>query len=450
LTQIPPGVLCVQINVARTGTTSSFNMMAGQSSAALALGTIPAGTTTIGAAAFNLACGSVTGSTNADWVGAPVSVTVKPGINPQVNITLVPNVGSTVGVSFVNPAIALAAGEGFTLAIGTTGSLRGWGGNSTGVLGDGTLTNRLAPVASTQLGTFSSVAAGQAHVCAVSSAGGLSCWGSNFWGQLGDGTFTNRVPPSVTQPFTSGIKQVDLGNSHTCVIKTDNTVWCAGYNGDGELGNGTTTTSTTFVIATNGVDQVSAGPLLTCARSIVGQIVCWGLNSNGQVGNGTAGGNVTTPSTIGNFFGVAEVSAGYAHACARRFDGTVWCWGANNAGQVGDGTTVDRSSPVQVVGINSAVQIAAGVAHSCAHLQDATIRCWGLNQSGQLGNGSGTNALTPAFVLNLTGPTDLVAGSYHTCARLDSGNVACWGDNGAGEIGDGTTSNRFVPTNPAW
>lgn len=141
-----------------------------------------------------------------------------------------------------------------------------------------------------------------------------------------------------------------------------------------------------------------------------------------------------------------EIRAGGDHICARLSNGTVWCWGSNAKGQLGDGTVVERNAPVQVGGITSAVALALGDAHTCVLLSDATVRCWGFNGSGQLGDGTTTDRHSPVAVTGLTGVSEIGAsiGANHTCARL-GGFVKCWGDNTYGQLGDGTTTNRSSP-----
>jgi alpha-tubulin suppressor-like RCC1 family protein len=406
------------------------------------------GTSSVQAAAYNLACGSVTPSTTPDWVGPPVSVEVQAGLNPQINLTLSPNVPSTVNVSFVTPAVGLGAGALHMLAVGGSGSVRAWGFNNFSQLGDGTTTLRTSPVATTVLGgPVTSLAGGFYHSCALTAAGALQCWGYNFDGELGDGTTNSRAVPF--QSFASGVKQVDAGDIHTCVVKTDGSAWCTGGNGSGQVGNGTTTPALTFVQVLNNVEQVSAGTSSTCARLTTAIVSCWGNNNSGQIGQGTTGGSILSPTQITGFNAVAEVSVGSAYACARKSDGTVWCWGNNAYGQLGDGTTVDHSAPVQVPGITTAVQITTAI-HTCARLQDETVRCWGRNQEGQLGDGSGKNSSTPVTVRDLVGVAEIVSGQSFSCARLDTGAVQCWGNNQDGQLGDGTQTSRFAPASVAF
>jgi hypothetical protein len=205
LSQVPAGVLCVQITVARGNVASLFNVMSGQSSASMNIGPLEPGTTTIRAAAFNLACASVTSNTTPDWIGSPISVDVKPGASSQVNLTLQPNVMTNVSVDFISPAAALGRGFIHTFAISAAGTVRGWGNNGLGQLGDGTTTSRSSPTAIPALASVASISGGVDHSCAVTNVGALQCWGDNGVGELGDGTTTSRTTP--TQIIASDVKQ---------------------------------------------------------------------------------------------------------------------------------------------------------------------------------------------------------------------------------------------------
>lgn len=187
---------------------------------------------------------------------------------------------------------------------------------------------------------------------------------------------------------------------------------------------------------------VATGFFHSCALRPGGAVECWGDNSNGQLGDGTTTTRLTPVAVVG-LTGATAIAAGGNHTCALLTGGTVSCWG-DNGGDVGDGTTTQRTTPVSVVGLTGVVAIAAGNSHSCAVLSDGTAQCWGLNILGALGDGTTTNRTTPVPVQGLTGAKAIAAGA-HTCALLTGGGISCWGDNSHGQLGDGTTANQLTP-----
>src|SRR5881628_3908724 len=246
------------------------------------------------------------------------------------------------------------------------------------------------------------------------------------------------------------------GGLHTCMRLPDGTVQCWGRNNFGQLGNGVgSLTSSSVPVAVRGLTtatRVVTGDAHTCALLGDGTVQCWGVGDSGQRGDGTFNNISTVPvAVVGLTNAVAVAARGY-HSCALLGDGTVRCWGRNVDGQLGDGTIANpatgppgSSTPVQVSGITGAAAVIAGGYHTCALLADGTAWCWGRSDDGQLGNGARASASTPVPVTNLTGVTAMTAGFYHTCALLPNGTVWCWGRNDEGQLGDGTTVGRPAP-----
>lgn len=238
-----------------------------------------------------------------------------------------------------------------------------------------------------------------------------------------------------------------MGNGFSCATLTDGTVQCWGLNGNGQLGDGTTTDRSTPV-QVSGITtatQVSFGTVHACATLTDGTIECWGENGYGRLGDGTT----TDRSTPVQVFGITTAThvsvSDDRHSCALLTDGTVQCWGHNSRGQLGDGTTTDSSTPVQVSGITTAAQVSSGDSHSCAALQDGTVQCWGYNPYGQLGDGTTTTRSTPVQVSGITTATQVSASHQHSCATLQDGTVQCWGRGANGRLGDGTNSDSATP-----
>jgi len=297
-----------------------------------------------------------------------------------------------------------------------------------------------------------SLATGNIHTCAVVGGGG-KCWGDNLNGQLGDGTQTPRLTPVDVGGLSGAVAiTASVGNDHTCALTSGGGLKCWGNNGNGQLGDNSTSRRLLPVDVnglTSGAAEVKAGEFHTCARTATGGVKCWGLNGNGQVGDGTQSERHTAVDATGLTSGVAAIVTGTTHSCALTIAGAVKCWGLNANGQLGDGTPTQRLTAVAVSGLSSGVAaLTAGTAHTCALTTAGGVKCWGLNTNGQIGDGTTTQRLTPVDVSGLTsGVTAIAAGQTHTCALVTSIGVKCWGQNSEGELGDGTAGTRPFPGN---
>jgi alpha-tubulin suppressor-like RCC1 family protein len=292
------------------------------------------------------------------------------------------------------------------------------------------------------------LAGGAAHSCRVTSVETVRCWGSNTSGQLGDGTTASRPTPATVPGLGKGVLAVTAGEAHTCAVLVTNTVRCWGDNAFGQLGDGTTTSraTPTPVPGLTGVIGISARRDHTCALRAGGSVRCWGYNVHGEVGDGTTT-NRRSPTPVVGLTGATEITTGSWHSCARFTGATVGrvsCWGSNSRGQLGDGTTTDRHTPVEVSGLTGTTAVAALGSSTCA-LRPASVRCWGFNHHGQLGTGTTANRTTPGFVTGITNPAGLAGGLYHACARLTTGAVRCWGAADEGQVGDGGLTERHTP-----
>ena len=325
------------------------------------------------------------------------------------------------------------------------GTVKAWGGNYSGQLGDGTKTNSLTAVDVGSLTNVAAISRGVDHSLALKSDGTVWGWGYNAVGQLGNGTTISSSTP-VQMGTLSSITAISGGDYHSLALMSDGTVWSCGYNNYGQLGNRTTTNSSNPV-QVNGLSAVVAivgGGYHSIALKSDGTVWTWGLNLSGQLGNGTTD-NSSTPLQISGLTGVVAIAAGRWHSLATKSDGTVTAWGFNPYGQLGNGSTTNSSTPTPVSALTDVAAIAGGGFHSMALKTDGTVWTWGDNLFGQLGNGSTVKSLAPVHVSNLTGAKAIAGGSFHSLALKPDGTVTTWGYNSYGQLGNGTKVNSPIP-----
>lgn len=339
----------------------------------------------------------------------------------------------------------VATGDSFTCGVKTDGTVWCWGRNNLKQLGDGTTTNRTRPVQVTGLTGATQVIAGQGWACVLKSDGTVACWGDNSSGQLGDGTTTGRSAPAVI-PDLTGVTQISGNFQHVCVRLSDSTARCWGWNVLYQLGDGTTTSRLSPVAPSNltGVAQISAGVFQTCARLNDGTVRCWGAGNHGGLGDGNGTYSTSTKTIPTGLSDVAQIASGtgWNNACALLTTGVLKCWGLNDNGQLGDGSTTSRWTPVISGSFPAAISaVDLGMYISCAVLVDTTATCWGWNGMGALGDGTTVSRWVPTLVSGLSGVNQISPNYYHTCAVLSDTTVKCWGRNTYGELGNGTTTN---------
>jgi alpha-tubulin suppressor-like RCC1 family protein len=344
--------------------------------------------------------------------------------------------------------LSIAAGREHSLQLWNEAEVWAWGANSYGQLGDGTTTNRSAPV-KVPLTFVTNLAAGTHHSLARRSDGTLWAWGANWAGQLGDGTTTNRSLP-VQVPGLSNVRMLVAGPNHSLAVRNDGTLWAWGSNGYHQLGVGGSTANRLTpvqVAGLSGVVGVATGTEHSLALRSDGTVWAWGSNWAGQLGTGTSSwSSVPTPVRVAGLTNVVHVVAGALHSLAVREDGTVWAWGANWNGQLGNGTFTNFSPlPMQVPGLSGVRDVAGGLYHSLAVLQDGTVWSWGSNQEGQLGNGTFTNSGHPAPVPGLSHVKFVAGSGRHALVSQHDGTLWAWGYNQWGQLGDGTTLTRNSP-----
>jgi alpha-tubulin suppressor-like RCC1 family protein len=293
------------------------------------------------------------------------------------------------------------------------------------------------------------LAAGASGTCAVLDDGTVRCWGDNREGQLGDGTTTSSARPVVVAGLDH-VVSVSVGYEHACALIDDGTARCWGRNGNGQLGDGTTDDSAAPVTVSNldEIAQVFAGVYTSCALQTSGSVYCWGRG--GDLGDGGVA-QSELPQLVPGLSDVVQLSVAAnggvitpIHVCGVRGDGTAFCWGGNADGQLGDGTQDGARAPVEVLGVTDAIEIAAGGDHACAR-RASGLFCWGRGEV--VGDGTGERSFTPTEVSTDATVDALSAGDNHMLARTPEGGLICWGRSSSGQCGDGAA---FPPSGPVY
>lgn len=366
-------------------------------------------------------------------------------------------------VGLAGAATAIVAGYNSTCAVLADGRAQCWGRGRIS-LGDNRTSLRPYPVRVRLASATDNFSAGgfggeQGHSCAITGDARLWCWGSNERGQLGVGDVRDRVLPVASSGLAVGLSSVAVGSFHTCALGVDGGVRCWGDNRDGQLGRessgGFSATPQIVSGLAGGVVQLAAGSLHSCIRTNLGAVRCWGEGWSGQLGNGGTWMRTRPVDVAGLQSGVTQIAAGNNHSCAILVGGLLKCWGGNESGELGNGSTTPSSIPVDVVGLDApvlAVALSSGVGYvgassTCALLDGGAVKCWGNNAYGQLGTGAAPPATTPVGVPGLeAGVVAIAAGAVHHCALLANGSVVCWGHGISGELGNGTLTYSPSPT----
>ena len=346
------------------------------------------------------------------------------------------------------PFALVAAGVHSTCAIRSDTSLWCWGSNTYGQLRLSGTSNRLVPTEVSGT-SWAMVACGQTDACSIRTDGTLTCWGNNGSGQLGAATTAAEPRTEVAGGPWQGIAP---GAYQSCGIQADGTLWCWGDNTNGQLGTGdTVATSVPTEITGGSWSQVSTSYYHTCATKLDGTLWCWGINANLELADSSVGFRMVPGQVSGSDW--TQVVTGLYHTCAIKSDKSLWCWGGNTAGQLGNssapilaqGSQGGVSIPLQVAGVWKS--ISSGLAHTCGIMNDLSLWCWGDNSSGQLGDGTQISASAPvAAVAPGQAWASVSAGSAHTCALATDGTIWCWGSNSDGQLGTGSAGSRLLPT----
>ncbi|TDH27774.1 T9SS type A sorting domain-containing protein [Segetibacter sp. 3557_3] len=358
-----------------------------------------------------------------------------------------------VQVGSENNWIAVSAGYASSFAIKSNGTLWAWGRNVLGELGIGTTVSSNVPVQVGVDNRWVSVAANIEHVLALKSDGSLWAWGLNLYGQLGNGATLPVVNPLPVRVGTeNNWLSITVGRNHSAALKADGTLWTWGANGSGELGIGTYTNSSVPVPvlpnANNRWKSVFAGGSFTMAVRSDGTLWGWGNNNEGQLGTSNTTYSVPTPVQSGSDNNWVMVQGGGSHTLALKSNGTLWSWGANLSGQLGNGTTSGSNAnpvPAQVGTDTKWVGIATGFAHSLGFKSDGTLFGWGNNEKSQLGNGTNTNVLIPMLLNTDVKWLDVKQGALFTTALATDGRLWTWESNTHGQLGNGNQTQQNSP-----
>jgi alpha-tubulin suppressor-like RCC1 family protein len=379
---------------------------------------------------------------------------------PQVDGTVCSSgaqvcVGGACVTPFASPPAqgGIAGGQAHTCVRVFGGGEACWGANLSGQLGDASNTDSPIPVplSAKEMSSVIDLDCGTAFSCAIrGTTNTVRCWGANASGQLGNGGATaSNVPVNVLTTATAPATAVHVttGSAFACEVLSTHKVWCWGNNSNQQLGlgfavgNGVPFSSVPAQVnGMNNVSAIAAGSAHVCA--IQNDVVyCWGRNKDGQCGQATAG-DVNAPASVG-LSNATAIAAGDDFTCALA-SGSVWCWGNNQHGQLANGTFgAGSATPVQI-GLNNATDITAGLGHVCIRTNAGSAVCWGRNDYGQVGNGTTADALSPSVVPGLSSAYRIGAGDLHSCAVRFDGSVWCWGNNASGALGVNNGSEKPV------
>lgn len=350
-----------------------------------------------------------------------------------------------VQVEGLSGITAIRAGNQHSAALKNDGTVWAWGYNNDGELGDGSTVSKSVPVLVRGLVGVTELQVYGNHSMALKNDGTLWGWGTNYYGSLGDGGTANRT--SITR--VTGLTDVSkfyLGNYHAFAIKDDGTVWAWGSNSFGQLGTGLRSDSYVPIQITgiSNVEDISLGTYHTLALKTDDTVWAWGHNTSGSVGNGTWD-HQDLPVQV--FADAASIEAGpYYYSYAVKNDGTVWAWGANDVGQLGDGTFNNKNVPTKALKLSAITNIvSAPYDYTLALKNDGTVWAWGNNEEGEVGDGTLDDRNSPAQVGTLSGVAAIRPYDANAMVLKTDGTIWGWGYNGAGALGDGTFIDRLTP-----
>jgi alpha-tubulin suppressor-like RCC1 family protein len=342
----------------------------------------------------------------------------------------------------------ISGGVYHSLSICSDGTVMGWGYNAYGELGNGINgTVEHHPIAASGLTGMTAIGGGANFTVALKNDNTAWTWGSNAEGELGNGSMANFSNVPVQVISLTGVTSIARGIQHAIALLSNGTVWDWGYNGFGQLGNGTINSMSNVPVQVSGLTGITAiagGAYHSLALKSDGTVWAWGYNGSGELGNGNNT-NTLVPVQVSGLTGVIAIACGNSFSIAIRNDSTVWTWGSNLEGELGNGANTGSYIAVQVSGLTKVIAIAGGVHHSLALKKDGTVWAWGFNLYGQLGNGSNKDSNIPVQVSTLSGITAIAAGYAHSLALNNNGAVWDWGYNNFGQLGNGNNTDSNIP-----
>jgi alpha-tubulin suppressor-like RCC1 family protein len=375
---------------------------------------------------------------------AEATVTVSDGITESVSKTF------TLSTEPCR-IIAVGAGGSHSLALRNDGTVWAWGSNGSGQLGNGRKDTVPVPVPEQVVGLEGviAVAAGLSHSLALSEDGSVWAWGSGGEGQLGDGRALDSSTPVQVSAVT-GVIALAAGDTHSMALRGDGTVWAWGDNDSGQIGDGTDNDQAVpeQVRGLPGNCTALDGGLDQSLAVCEGNVWAWGYNDFGELGE-TVSEEQFTPVQVKGLPGIKAVASGDGHSLALSEDGHVWAWGDNTDYQRGDDDTENpQPKPMQVQGVTGVTGVAAGAYHSVALAADGTIWAWGINDAGELGDGTDKSRARPTQIPRLMSSGSLSVGSSHAVVLTADGTLWAWGVNSSGQLGNGTARLTLVPVHP--
>ncbi len=341
----------------------------------------------------------------------------------------------------------IAGGNYFSLVLCSDGTVRGWGSNVSGQLGDSTFQDRNIPVLVKGLSGVIAITGDGNHSMALKSDSTVWGWGLNFYGQIGDSSNSNRNVP-VRVPGLSGVIAIAAGEYHSLALKKDSTVWAWGLGTSGQLGNGMGQSwYPVKVDSLSGVTAIAAGSFHSLALKKDGTVRAWGINGSGELGSANDS-PADYPQPVVELSNVKSISGSANNSYAIKNDGTLWVWGSNTYSQLGNNSEAFSTHPRQVTGLSGISVFTGGFQHSLALKNDGTVWAWGNNSAGQLGNeaidSNNIYVHQPTQVKNISGVVALTGGGTHTLAVKNDGSVWAWGYNLYGQLGNGTNTEFYT------